>query len=101
MGMYVQKPRADMAQAWQWPEGGPTQHEVAKEIAKAGLELGLYDGCVEHGEYNDGSKWQWRWATLKNGDYKSAKVGDWIVIDGEMSFVMSDDGFKAKYRGFQ
>lgn len=102
MALYTQIPVAELIEAWQWPEGGNAQFDISEEIERSGLKLGLYDGFVTRGNFADGSKWQWQFASLsKVGNYASAEVGDWIVfVSGEWS-VMKDDKFKEKYRGFQ
>jgi hypothetical protein len=101
MALYAQKLVTDLIEAWQWPEGGVSQHKISQEIERSGLKLGLYDGTVTRGDFADGSKWQWESASLSNtGKYVSAKIGDWIVWSSGEWHIMTDEKFKEKYRGF-
>lgn len=100
MALFHQKPITELVEAWQWPDNAGTQMDVAKEVSALGGKLGLYDGCVERGEFSDGYKWRWKFASIEGQYTKSAGIGDWIVFERGRFTVMDNDEFQSKFKGF-
>jgi hypothetical protein len=81
-----------------FPDDGPTQFAVAKWIENNGGVCHLYDGCAEQNVVTSTDA-NWRWKSISiEGQYKIARVGDYIVKDVDGVFrVFSQDEFSNNF----
>lgn len=103
IGTVTVEPRYGI-RAVQFPAGGSEQSRVSDMLKPLGITARLYDGVVEQFDkpLPNGNNWQWRSISI-DGVYKSAAVGDWIVVHlgrhGKLHIeTMTDETFQTTYK---
>ena len=82
---------------WCFPDSGPEQSNLSRNIEDNGGETGLYDGCVEN-NVKTSTEANWRWSSISiEGSKRWATIGDFIVKSDGRFNVYSKEEFENNF----